>query len=115
MYCLGKEVPEEKFKKKILSLDSYKFPPCSREVEQQIRRTIYVTSLWNNAFQPNPTDLDPLDFGWCIQDQQMSCKWFDVDEMPETVLEMLNDNNTGKSVKILLCYTFLRSVQLKCA
>ena len=64
---------KEKFKKNLMGLNPYNFPPSSRELRQQILRTIYIASVWNNAFQRNPSDLNPLDFGWCMKDGLMSC------------------------------------------
>ena len=89
---MEKEANEEQFKKKITSFNPYNFPPCKRELEQQILRTIYITSVWKNSCLQIPTNLDPLEFGWCMKDELMLCKWFEGDETPKSVMEILIDH-----------------------
>ena len=92
-FGMSKDVNEESFKKKIKSMNPFNFPPCERELEQQILRTTYITSIWRNACRQVPTDLDPLEFGWCIKNESMACKWFEGAEMPESVMEVLIENS----------------------
>ena len=98
---MTKDVSEEQFKKKVMSLNPYNFPPCSRELHQQILRTTHISSIWNNACKPISIDTSPLDLGWRMEEGSMKFKWFEGDEVLESVLEILNDeseeNNEAES------------------
>lgn len=39
----------ETFKQKILKFDACMLPPCTRELEQHMLRTLYISNLWTNA------------------------------------------------------------------
>ena len=101
-YAMKKKSSKENFKKNFMVLNPYNFPPSSRELRQQILRTIYIASVWSNAFQPNPSDLNQLDFGWCMKDGLMSCKWFDGNEIPEKVFDIVKENEIGKLSLVLV-------------
>ncbi|KAF2890379.1 hypothetical protein ILUMI_15794, partial [Ignelater luminosus] len=56
------------FMKKLISYDSSNLPPCQRELQQQLLRTIYITNIWRNSHLKEPTVLTPEDDGWNLID-----------------------------------------------
>lgn len=88
----------EKFKKKVTNFDACTLPPCFRELQQQIYRTVYIASVWRNATSSTPSTLDPLDHGWKISsDGYYTFHWFDGEEMPNLVKDIIvdPDNDQG--------------------
>lgn len=88
-YGMIEGADSESLKKKMLSIDACSFPPCLRELKQQVLRAIYITSLWMNAEKSIPTVLQPTDYGWCHENGEISCKWFEGDEVPSKVLDII--------------------------
>lgn len=80
----------ETFKKQVASYDASNLPPCARELRQQILRTAYISNMWSNSFQKNPSLLDPLNYGWCLNDNgQYTFNWFEGPETPESIQDIV--------------------------
>lgn len=88
-YGMLDDANKENFKKKMLAMDACSFPPCLAELEQQVLRATYITSVWMNAEKSIPTNFDPMDYGWKNENGLISFKWFDGDEMPEKVFDIV--------------------------
>lgn len=73
---------EEVCKKKIKGLDASSMPPTKEELLQQIKRTIYISSIWCNAHLRSPTTFVPEDCGWTLIDNQYHYYWFDGSQSP---------------------------------
>ena len=62
---------------------------------QKIKRTSYVTRLRPNATQIDPTNnLDPLCFGWRLEDNSYQLEWFQGDvaaSIVEVIKKELDD------------------------
>lgn len=56
----------EQFIKKMKGFDSTRIPPCWRSLKQKVLRTIYVTSMWQNATESTCTLFDSMECGWKI-------------------------------------------------
>lgn len=80
----------ELFKKKIISFDASTLPPCARELDQQVLRAAYISYLWTNAFQNITSEIDPLNYGWCLNEHgQYTFNWFEGPDTPENIQEIL--------------------------
>lgn len=84
----------EEFNKKLLNFDACRLPPCKRELHQQILRASYIGHLWRNSFAPIPSTLDALQYGWKVEDGSYNFLWFEGNELPECVGDILI--NEGK-------------------
>ena len=85
----------EKFNRKnIRSFDASNIPPCKNELFQQFRRANYIASIWNNAHTVHVNIVSPEDNGWTLEDNQYHFKWFDWDQLPMFVSELL-ENESG--------------------
>lgn len=67
-------------------------PPCYRVLLQQIKRTKYITSIWGNATRAFPTALTPTDFGWYLKDEKYVPLWFEGDQSPSDIEQILYSN-----------------------
>lgn len=75
--------PNEKLTKKHLKgYDASSLPPTRQTLLQQIKRTIYISSIWCNAHLRTPTELHPHDCGWTIIDDSYEFYWYDGPESP---------------------------------
>lgn len=65
------------------------FPPSRKELEQQYRRSVYISQIWCNSNVKNPTELSPVNYGWKIGQNRYVFHWFDGEECPETVMDVI--------------------------
>lgn len=84
---------EAVFKNQIIGLDASSMPPTKQELLQQIKRTMYISSVWCNAHMRSPTDLEPENCGWTIIDNNYVHYWFDGPQSPS--FEDISSNITG--------------------
>lgn len=108
----------ENFNKKLLNFDASSIPPCKSELYQQLLRAHYISTIWKNAYKKQPTTLDPLEYGWIEQDGKFLFKWFEGDQLPTSVSDLItqapgkfiiinfSSNMVGSIYKILLIYNF---------
>lgn len=89
---------EEIFKKYIKSFDASNLPPSKQELLQQIKRTIYISSVWCNAHKKTPTERSPEECGWTLIDGRYAFYWFDGPESP-TFNEIIVERRTGNFMK----------------
>lgn len=80
----------ENFTRKVRNFDASSIPPCKRELFQQFLRAHYIFSIWKNAFQEDPTTLDPLEHGWIEQEGKFVFKWFEGDQLPCLVSDLID-------------------------
>lgn len=79
----------EVFKKKKISYDSSNLPPCQRELQQQLLRSVYITNIWRNSHLKVPTVLKPEDNGWNLIDGSYVFNWFEGNTVPSSIYEIL--------------------------
>ena len=53
------------------------------------KRQHYISSIWKNAFHKEPTSLSPLEHGWKEQESSYVFKWFDGDQLPSSVSDLI--------------------------
>lgn len=82
----------EQFKKTLLNFDACTLPPCKRELEQHILRAAYIGNLWSNAYTPTPSGLDVTRYGWVHKDGTYTFNWYEGEELPECVADILIAN-----------------------
>ncbi|KAJ8914852.1 hypothetical protein NQ315_014865 [Exocentrus adspersus] len=80
----------EQFKKKVVTFDASHLPPCLRELEQQILRTVYVSHMWTDSHKNIPSVLDPTKYGWKLSDEdEYTFNWFEGPETPDSINEIV--------------------------
>ncbi|KAJ8670310.1 hypothetical protein QAD02_001569 [Eretmocerus hayati] len=87
----------ESFLKIKYKFDPARLPPCKRELLQQIRRSAYICNLWRHAHRARPTMRDPLDFGWIEKDGKYAIKWFEGDQTPKEVRDVIGDEEIDEN------------------
>lgn len=98
----------DKFKKKLLNFDACLLPPCQRELHQHILRTSYIGHLWSNSTESIPCGLDICEYGWRLEENCFTFKWFEGEELPECVGDILEiDENEGITT---LSYTLTHNI-----
>lgn len=105
-------------KKKLYNFDASSLPPCHSEMLQHLLRSMYIATMWRNAHKKVPTSLKPENCGWLIADEKYQFKWFDGQQLPSTVKDVIHEEIDGKIfftyikqfifsfkyVKIILCF-----------
>ncbi|KAJ8935272.1 hypothetical protein NQ318_023158 [Aromia moschata] len=82
----------ENFWKKVRSFDASSIPPCKSELYQQFLRAHYISSIWKNASQKPPTTFNPLEYGWVEHESSFMFKWFEGDQLPCLVSDLIDDS-----------------------
>lgn len=77
---------------KIRGISPHNMPPCHSVLVNKVRRANYVAYTWKNASQKNPCDLKPEDHGWLLQDNYYVINWYDGDQLPESILNIISDD-----------------------
>ena len=102
-----------------MNFDASSIPPCKSELYQQLRRAHNISTVWKNAYKKQPTTLDPLDYGWSEQEDKFVFKWFEGNQLPTSVSDLIS-KIPGKFIMInsLLniletLYTFLLFYNLR--
>ena len=75
-------------------VDCSLLPPCKEVLKKKISRCQYVSRMWWNSDQSNPTEnMNPKDHGWKHCDSQMIPIWFDGPSFPEITVQ--NKQHSG--------------------
>ncbi|CAG9762746.1 unnamed protein product [Ceutorhynchus assimilis] len=82
---------QEQLKLQSTSFDGSILPPCKVELQQQIQRAIYISSVWCNAHFQHPTLLSPTDCGWQEVDNKLEFLWFEGDQLPTSISDIIID------------------------
>ena len=72
-------------------------PPCQSFLINKVHRTNCVACLWRRAPLPTPCTIKAEAHGWSLENGTYKIKWYDGDQLPQGVLEILNDGNTSTS------------------
>lgn len=83
---------EKIIKSKLIGFNASTLPPCRAELLQQVKRTIYISSVWCNAHLRSPTELEPENWGWMVVDNKLEFYWFDGDQSPSMAEITLTDD-----------------------
>ena len=68
-------------------VDCALLPPCARTVARKLQRAQYVSVIWGTADSPYPgRGLDPLDFGWKLNNGVYVPDWFEGPAIPVDIL-----------------------------
>lgn len=61
---------EEMLKNKIKSFDASNLLPSKLELLQQLKKTMYISSVWYNAHKQTPTEKLPEECAWTLIDNK---------------------------------------------
>lgn len=94
------DVNEPLFKKKLKNFDASSLPPSQSELHQHLLRGRYITNIWLNAHKKVPTELVATEHGWELgEDNSYKFKWFEGPQMPESVQDILLDNELDDEIE----------------
>ncbi|XP_077275454.1 uncharacterized protein LOC143904546 [Temnothorax americanus] len=86
------------------NFDGSVLPPSKAELKQHILRSIYIANIWRNAHRQQINHLMMEDFGWKLEEDTCSFKWFEGDQMPisidDIVVKNPNEENEDQSKKM---------------
>lgn len=71
------------------SLDGRSMPPCERVLLQKVKRLQYISTIWSNATMAIPSKHNPLDFGWQLDDNRLVPLWFEGEQTPNSITEII--------------------------
>lgn len=107
------DVSEEFNRKSVRNFDSCNLPPCKSELFQQFCRANYIASIWNNAHAQNLPDFGPENNGWTLDENQYQFYWFDGDQLPSFVSELLENESgmlSSHQINFLYAQQFIPSI-----
>ncbi len=71
-------------------------PPCQNALFYKILRSNCVAYTWRNAHLLVPCSIEPLGQGWILQDENYHFKWFDCEQVPRNVCQVLGVDMTDE-------------------
>lgn len=89
-----KDINEPFQKKSLRCFDATSLPPCQDELGQHLLRAKYIANLWSHANQKIPTIFNPVDCGWVEVKNQYQFKWYEGDQVPASVRDIIEDENS---------------------
>ena len=54
-----------------------------------------MTSIWKSASLPDPCQLKLEENGWLLENGQYRIKWFDGEQIPKSMQEILNNDSAS--------------------
>ena len=52
--------------------------------------------MQKNVPVSNPSDLDPKDHGWLLKDNQYSINWYDGEQLPQSIVNIICKEGNGE-------------------
>ncbi|XP_031788752.1 uncharacterized protein LOC116417817 [Nasonia vitripennis] len=91
----------DSFKIKVKNVDGSSMPPSQSELLQQFLRAAHIANIWRNAHAKIITELSPIDHGWKIVEGKYEFDWFQGDQLPQlvndVVLQPPEENSDSRS------------------
>lgn len=100
-------------------LDGSYLPPCHRVLLEKIRRTKYITAMWQAAADAEPPAVNPDSSGWILIEELYRPLWFKGEALPKVVdvtyceedddedegEENINEDGNCFRIHLLSCHT----------
>ena len=74
---------------KIKGVNPSSMLPCNAVLVNKIKRSNYVAYVWTKATIVNPCSERPEGHGWILMDGHYHIKWFDCDQVPRSICQVL--------------------------
>ena len=75
-------------------------PPCSKTLQNHIKRSHFVAMMWKNADKPDPLQgRSPLNYGWKMSEDGLEAEWFPGHPIPESITDPL-ENHVGMAESV---------------
>ena len=81
---------------KIKGTNPSDMPPCQSPMINKAKRTNFGAYIWKNVPVSNPSDLDPKDHGWLLKDNQYSINWYDGEQLPQSIANIIHEEGNGE-------------------
>jgi hypothetical protein len=82
---------------KIKGMNPSCMPPCKKVLKEKIKRANYVAAVWKRAKYQNPVIESPNGHGWKLSDNCFIVNWFEGDQLPESIVDLLVTNALEES------------------
>ncbi|RUM44803.1 MAG: hypothetical protein DSY80_04015 [Desulfocapsa sp.] len=73
----------------IKGINPSSMPPCKHVLSNKVMRANYVAHTWRNAHLKDPSSVRPEGQGWIFVDNKYHVKWFDCDQVPQSIRRVL--------------------------
>ena len=83
---------------RIKGMNPSSMPPCKAVLRNKIMRSNYLAYTWRHAHHRNPQTAPPNEHGWTLVDGKYHMKWFDCDQIPETLTRILDSEDVPDSL-----------------
>ena len=81
---------------KIKGTNPSDMPPCLSSIVNKVKRANFIAYMWKNASVSNPSDLDPIDHGWLLKDNQYVINWYDGEQLPQSIANIICNEDNGE-------------------
>lgn len=81
------------------NVDGSNLPPCKAELKKQLQRAAYISNIWCNAHEKQPTEMCAEDNGWIEIDGRYDFDWYEGSQLPTFISDVVIQpelSNTGK-------------------
>ena len=85
---------------KITGVNPSSMAPCKSSLINKALRSNYVAYVWMHAHLPNPCDSTPEGHGWVLFNDQYHVKWFDCDQVPESITRVLGMDSSPHYMEV---------------
>ncbi|CAG9764293.1 unnamed protein product [Ceutorhynchus assimilis] len=69
-----------------------------------------IPYIWINAYKKDPSNLDPIEYGWQFEEGKYVCKWFEGDQLPSLVDMITQDSQEEANTEAVKKYRSVRIV-----
>jgi hypothetical protein len=87
----------------VKNMDFSLSPPCSKVLLEKIKRSTFVTSVWQHSAQAESPITNPTDFGWSLEDGRYVIHWFDGEAAPK-IVDVVKEKTEDDFGKLLTNY-----------
>lgn len=77
------------FKIDAKNVDASNLPPCKAELKKQLQRNAYISNIWRNAHEKEPTQMSAVENGWLEIDGRYDFDWYEGSQLPNFISDVL--------------------------
>lgn len=96
---------EDLFNIKAKSVDTLNLPPCEAELKKNLQRAAYICNIWRNTHNKILIDISATDNDWKDVDELYDFDWFEWNQFPSFVKDVIIQTNQNEGQFKLLMFT----------
>lgn len=80
------------------NVDASNLPPSKAELKRQFQRAAYISNVWSNAHEKQPTQMSAVENSWLEVDGRYDYDWYEGSQLPNFISAVIiqpDVTNTG--------------------